>query len=111
MSTNVKVVNLEGEFTLPHADRLGKLVRDAIDQKSMVLLSLSQTTDIDLAGIQVIYACRRYANKKNRSLHLTGAIPEIVARRLYQGGFTHDIHRDGRDLDQRLVEFEEVGNA
>jgi|GEM_PF-1305907 len=113
MSTKVKVVNIDGEITLPHAESVAQTIQKALDEKPMVLLSLSQARDIDLAGIQVIYAARRYAQKKDRSFHITGAVPETIARRLHQAGFSHGIYLDGRDLDARLVEFgsSEVSHA
>lgn len=105
MSTKVKVVNIEGDLTLPHAEAAASRIKQAIQEKPMVLLSLSQASDIDLAGIQVIYAARRYAQKNDRSFHITGAVPETIARRLHHAGFTQGIHLDGRDLDSRLLEF------
>lgn len=113
MSTNVKIVNLDGEITLSNAQNAATTIRHAIDEKTMVLLSLSRATDIDLAGIQVIYAARRYALKKRRSFHITGSIPEVIANRFYQSGFTSRVYLDGRDLDSGLAEFgsSEVPNA
>lgn len=108
MNTKVKVVNLDGDITLPGAEKAMTRIREAIDEKPMVLLSLSQATDIDLAGVQVIYAARRYAIKKDRSFHITGAVPEKIARRLDHAGFVHGVFLDGRDLDSRLIEFGNV---
>ena len=109
MSTKVKIVNIEGDVILSNTEAISTLLKDAIDEKPMVLVSLSQTNDIDLAGIQTIYAARRYAIKKKRSFHVTGAIPELIARRLYQSGFTSEICLDGRELDTNLTEFEGDG--
>ena len=109
MSTKVKIVNIEGDVTLINSERISTLIKDAIDEKPMVLVSLSQATDIDLSGIQLIYAAKRYALKKRRSFHITGAIPETIARRLHQAGFASDICLDGRELDTGLVEFENNG--
>ena len=109
VSAKVKIVNIEGDVTLGNAEKFSALIKDAIDEKPMVLVSLSQSVDIDLCGIQLIYAAKRYALKKRRSFHITGAIPETIARRLYQAGFASELCLDGRELDTSLVEFGNTG--
>lgn len=106
MSTKVKVVNLQGSVTLSTVESLSQMLRDSIDEKPMVLASLSQTEDIDLAGVQLLYAARRYARAAGKAFHLTGSVPEVIAMRLFRSGFVSSVIRDGKQLDEELHEFD-----
>ena len=107
MSAKIKVVNLVGNVNLSALESLAEEIRASLAERETVLLSLSQAADIDLGGIQLLYAARRYAEKQGKSLHITGSIPETVARRLHRGGFTEDLLLDGRELDERMHGFNE----
>lgn len=109
MSANVRVINLTGNVTLTTISSFRDQIVAGVDEMPMVLLSLSQATDIDLAGIQLIYAARRYAAECGKALHVTGAVPDRIARRFFTGGFIPEVIRDGRELDERLVGFAAVG--
>ncbi|WP_159438726.1 STAS domain-containing protein [Alkalispirochaeta americana] len=110
MSSNVKVVNLVGAVTLTTVEARAEEIRQAFETVPMVLISLSQADEIDLAGIQLLYGARRYAEAQGKELHITGAVPDQVARRLYQGGFIAEMVREGRQLDQTLSGFAKTGN-
>ena len=103
MSANVKVVNLVGAINISSVESFAKEIRDALGEKRMVLLSLSQATDIDLAGVQLLYAARRFAVDQDKPLYISGGIPETIARRLHRGGFAPTVIMDGRELDAQLV--------
>ena len=105
MSTKVRVVNLEGRVTLATVEKLQERLRKQIDEKPVVLASLSQTDEIDLAGVQLLYAARRYAVEHGKEFHLTGSVPERVARTLFESGFVPIVLRDGKELDESLHEF------
>ncbi|MFP4211689.1 MAG: lipid asymmetry maintenance protein MlaB [Alkalispirochaeta sp.] len=106
MSANVKIVNLGGRITLPRIEEINTLLKDEIDASPAVLVSLSRAEEIDLAGVQLLYAARRYANSRERTMHITGTVPEAIAERLYRSGFTSSIIRDGKELDENLHEFD-----
>jgi anti-anti-sigma regulatory factor len=79
---------------------------EALETKEpTVLVSLTQAVDIDLFGVQLLYAARRHAERTGREFHLTGAVPEAIARRLYESGFVASVVRDGKELDRLLHEF------
>lgn len=107
MSANVKVVNLQGEINLASLEEYGKQIVETMAETPMVLLSLSQATGIDLSGIQLLYAARRYAEKAGKSLHITGAVPDAIAQRLYRTGFVDQVIREGRELEEGLHGFTE----
>jgi ABC-type transporter Mla MlaB component len=109
MSANVKVVNLEGSITLPSIERHRTLLREQVDASPVVLVSLSRSEEIDLAGVQLLYAARRYASSLNHELHITGSVPESIADRLFRSGFTPALIRDGKELDNDLHEFDIAG--
>lgn len=109
MSDKIKVVNLVGEVVLSTVPAHRRRIEEALQERSTVLASLSQVEDIDLFGVQLLYAARRYAEGANKAFHLTGEVPELVARRLYETGFVDTVVRDGRELDRSLHEFGSVG--
>lgn len=109
MSTSVKVVNLAGELVRSTVEDQRELLRNAIDAQPRVLASLTQVTDVDLYGVQLLYAARSYAERNGRDFSLTGDVSETVAVRLYEAGFVSSILRDGPSLDQALHGFGDVG--
>lgn len=105
MSDKIKVVNLVGEVVLSTVAGHKVRIEEALSERSKVFASLTQVEDIDLFGVQLLYAARRYAERVGKEFHLTGEIPERVARRLHQNGFVESVIRDGRELDRQLHEF------
>ena len=106
MSTKVSVVNLHGDITVSRVPELQELLRTHIDAKPMVVASLSQAEEIDLAGVQLLYAARRYAARQDKRFELTGTVPEAVATRLFRTGFVSTVVRDGKELTAQLHEFD-----
>lgn len=104
MSTNVRVVNLTGDLTVANVARFVEPLRAALDAP-MVLVSLSQVSDIDLAGIQLLYAAARSAWLAKTPLHFTGALPPLVVQRLREGGFLDTETVDARSLADALPDF------
>lgn len=111
MSGNVKVVNLVGAVTLRTVTARASEIRQAFEEVSMVLVSLSQATEIDLAGIQLLYGARRYADSQGKDFHITGAVPDQIAQRLCRSGFIPEPLREGRQLDQALAGFSGTGRT
>lgn len=105
MSEKIKVVNLVGEVVLSTVAEHKARVEEALAERSKVFASLTQVEDIDLFGVQLLYAARRYAERVGKEFHLTGEVPERVARRLHDTGFVETVVRDGRELDRQLHEF------
>lgn len=107
MSANIRVVNLSGDVTISSVKRYADQILEILDGKASVLLSLSQATDIDLAGVQLLYAARRCAESRKKELDLTGPVSEPIARRLYRSGFTESMVYDGLELGRQLHGFAE----
>jgi anti-anti-sigma regulatory factor len=105
MSDKIKVVNLVGEVVLSTVADHRTRINEALKERTKVFASLTQVEDIDLFGVQLLYAARRYAERSNKEFHLTGDVPELVARRLHETGFVDSVVRDGRELDRQLHEF------
>jgi anti-anti-sigma regulatory factor len=105
MSANVKVVNLVGAINISNVETFAQEIRAALGEERMVLLSLSQATDIDLAGVQLLYAARKAAVGQGRPLYISGGVPERIAQRLHRAGFAPTVIMDGRELDAQLIGF------
>ncbi|MDA3948878.1 MAG: STAS domain-containing protein [Spirochaeta sp.] len=106
MSTKVSVVNLHGHVTVSAVPEFQELLRARIDTTALVVASLSQAEEIDLAGVQLLYSARRYAAAQGKRFELTGSVPEAIAERLFHGGFVSSIVRDGKELNRQLHEFD-----
>lgn len=106
MSTKVSVVNLHGHITVSAVPEFQELLRTRIDTTPLVVASLSQAEDIDLAGVQLLYSARRYAGTQGKRFELTGSVPEVIAQRLFHGGFVSSVIRDGKELNGQLHEFD-----
>lgn len=106
MSTKVSVVNLYGHVTVSAVPEFQKLLQARIDSTALVVASLSQAEEIDLAGVQLLYSARRYAALQGKRFELTGSVPEVIANRLFHGGFVSAVVLDGKELNKQLHEFD-----
>jgi anti-anti-sigma regulatory factor len=112
MSTNVQVVNLTGEVVLSQLPAYRDQLRRAIDHRPVVLASVSQVAEIDLFGVQLILAAGKYADAQGHEFHLTGTVPQVVSRRLHQGGFIDHPVTEAKELGRLLFEgTDEVSNG
>lgn len=102
MSERVRVVYLSGDVGIETAAAGAAEIQALLGSVEMVLLSLSQATDIGLAGVQLILAAFQTADGLGHEFHLTGAVPEIVSQRLVAGGFIAESILDGRALEGAL---------
>ena len=105
MESNVTVVSVIGDFTLPNVQKWRTAIEAALKQSPTVLVSLGLAQDIDLSGIQLLYSVRKTALSGNKEFHLTGEVPEIIAERLFDAGFIQQKVRDGKFLESGMRGF------
>lgn len=102
MSTKLKVFNITGDFTLPNINKWKKEFSEAIVSQKKVMISLGQARDIDLAGIQLLYAVRKSGDHANIEVHFTGSVPHLISERLVDSGFIPEAVADGQSLEKNL---------
>lgn len=102
MQTTVRVVNLSGNVTLNGLPGVVQQLASAIEEKPSVVVSFTQTHDLDLAAIQVILAARKEAISRGGELRLSGTIEPPVSDRLLASGFISRPVSDGKELESQL---------
>lgn len=63
-------VKISGELTIYHATELKNELRDLIDRGNGLLLDLSEVSEFDTAGFQVLAWARREAERRGLALRI-----------------------------------------
>ena len=74
----VHTVCIEGEFTIYRAAELKPVLLDAVARKSVVEVDLSQVSEFDTAGLQILMLAKRSAVAAQRELRLVRHSPAVV---------------------------------
>ncbi|HEX8962561.1 MAG TPA: STAS domain-containing protein [Rhodocyclaceae bacterium] len=69
---------LAGEVTVFNAGTIRSQLLAALDGTDDVDVDLSQVTEIDSAGVQLIVAAKREAESRNKALHFTGCSGPVL---------------------------------
>lgn len=75
-------VRIAGEMTIYHAFNLKKAVIDSLAECDELLLDLSEVSEIDTAGVQILILARREAaglNKSFRVERMSAAAEELIS--------------------------------
>jgi anti-anti-sigma factor len=102
---SMKVINLEGSLGIHKAHSIKEEITEAVEKNKKVMINLSHVESIDLSIIQLLYAARRYAEKKKRELHLTGNLQDEVRDSFLIGGFCKQATSDATKLEKELIDF------
>ena len=70
-------INIEGELSIFAAAALKQRLLDAIGAGAEVEVDLSQVSEMDSAGIQLMVAAKREAAARNQPLRFTGHSPAV----------------------------------
>lgn len=72
---------IEGEMTIYRATELREVMSHQLKRADVIELDLSQVTEIDSAGLQLLVAAKREALNRNKQLDFTGhskAVLEVI---------------------------------
>jgi anti-anti-sigma factor len=72
------VLRLNGELTIYRAAELKPLLLQALDSAAQLEIDLSDVTEIDTSGVQLLMATKRRAQALNRELRLSGHSAPVV---------------------------------
>ena len=75
--TTATRIGIEGELTIFAAAELRQRLLDAIGANTEVEVDLSQVSEIDSAGIQLMVAAKREAAARNKLLRFTNHSPAV----------------------------------
>ncbi|WP_215398703.1 STAS domain-containing protein [Rheinheimera oceanensis] len=78
MFNEVPLLHIEGEMTIYTAALLQQQLQLYIGQYSELELNLSQVSDIDSAGLQLLMAAKRQVTNQGAVLRLTGHSPAVL---------------------------------
>jgi anti-sigma B factor antagonist len=78
VSGSVNVVRIEGELTIYRAAELKQTLLAAVAANEAVEVDLSQVSEFDSAGLQLLLLAKREAGATGRSLRLVDHSPAVV---------------------------------
>ncbi len=71
-------VSLAGEVTVFNAGAVRDRLISALEDTDDVDVDLSQVTEIDSAGVQLIVAAKREAEARHKAMHFSGCTPAVL---------------------------------
>lgn len=105
MEQELQVVSPEGDATVTGVGALKQRLAEALDSSAKVLVNLSHVSEMDLAGVQLLYAAKREALARDIDFHLTGTVSDPVRETLEAGGFVQKAPADARELESVLLDY------
>ena len=87
-SDSVPTVTLsfKGEITVGNVSELTNQFRGALDTGGNLAIDLTTVTDIDLAGIQLLWAVERAASAAGRAMSLASPLPDALRQNFALAG-------------------------
>ncbi len=80
MSTSSPTFRIDGEFTIYRAAELAPAMKAALDEiaaGSVLEIDLSEVTEMDSAGVQLLMSAKRSADESGRALRMAGLSPAV----------------------------------
>ncbi len=88
-TTTPAQLDIEGEMSFVHVGELHEALLTACDAADALVISLDKVSGIDAAGLQLLFAVCRYAEKNKKSVRIEpGAAAERLDRILEFAGLT-----------------------
>ena len=84
---NIGTLTLLGEVTIHHVSDLKNALVEAFDCAEQVVIDVSKATAFDVAGMQLIYACKRFSASHGKQMCLTFGDNNRFADFLKASGF------------------------
>ena len=90
-ATQAGTLTLQGELTIRQVHELKNSLLEVFDCAEQITIDVSSTTEADVAGLQLLYACRRFATSRNKKMCLRVGDNSRFTDFLEEAGFPHDI--------------------
>lgn len=85
--TETTSVAFRGDLTIQSAGEVRRVLREALDSRQTIKISLKNIESIDLSCIQILCAAHKTAFKANKQLTFDAVLPETAIRAIEQAGF------------------------
>lgn len=92
------ILTIAGAVTVQRMEELKALLVDAMARADRVVIDLSQVTEVDLCGLQLLCSARRTAVQFHKSLAFAGPKPDALLRAAEEAGVCV---RSGCGMDER----------
>ena len=89
-ATQAGTLTLQGGLTIRHVNELKTSLLEALDSAGQITIDVSSTTEADIAGVQLLYACRRLATSRGKQLYLRIGDNSRFTDFLEEAGFPKD---------------------
>jgi ABC-type transporter Mla MlaB component len=83
----IRELVLKGDLILDRAAALKAEMQASLESAEQLQINLTETSAVDLSFLQLLCSAHRSAVQSNKSLRLTGQIPEDFYRKLQESGF------------------------
>lgn len=80
------VLTFEGAVTIQRAEEIKSFLLSALETAGEVMLDVSNVTEVDLCGLQLLCSAQRTASKWGKGLTPTGNIPAIFRKTAEEAG-------------------------
>jgi anti-anti-sigma regulatory factor len=93
---NSGTLMVEGDMTVNHIGELKDRLVEALDSAEQVLIDVSAATAIDVAGVQLLYACHGFSSARGKKMCLQPGENAQFVQFLDEVGFERDFicHHD-----------------
>jgi anti-anti-sigma factor len=75
---DMRHVTLAGEVTIFNAGAIRQQILTALDETDDIDVDLSEVTEIDTAGVQLMVAAKREAAERHKVLHYSACSPVVL---------------------------------
>lgn len=86
-SKDGQIIRIQNEFSIRNADEITKRLKKNLVNVKSAVIRLDSMEQMDLSAIQVIYAIRRYAEKKNIELQIESTLSDDLIKLINNNGF------------------------
>lgn len=94
---------IEGDMTINHISTLKDSLIEAFESADQVVVDVSETNAVDVAGVQLLCACHRFSSGRGKKMCLrVGGNGEFL-QFLDEVGFTQDFICDHDDNNDRCL--------
>lgn len=82
------VITLEGPLTIQQAGEFKDTLMHSMECPELITLNLEKVSEIDISGLQILCSAYRTAVNGNKSMALTGGVPDAVKKAVEDAGFS-----------------------
>lgn len=86
----MQVLDLTGNLSIERVQEIYTALEERLKEATKLFIRLEKAQGIDVSVIQLIYAAQYEAEKKGKTLAISGEVPSAIKESLIIGGFMRD---------------------